>query len=117
MGSTGGTREGSTEPRRERLFWRVGVPLGLVAPAFALVPVEPLASLGYLALLLLPIGLLGGKMGDHGYVADADPRSIEGPTVDLAGNASPVGDRVGVVGWRVGVLGLASFVLIAVFFA
>lgn len=120
MGSlTGLLDDGPTDDRRERLVWELLVPIAILLPAYALVPFEPLASLGYLALVMLPVGIAGGILGEDRRAETVESRSLMGQTDhehgDTDGKIGP-GNRLTDFASSVGLLGLASFLLIAVLF-
>jgi len=120
MGSRAGGLNGTpTGERRERLVWELLVPLAVLLPAYALVPFEPMASLGYLVVVMLPVGIAGGILGEDRRAETVMSRSVMGQTDHEHGETdskiSP-GNRLTDFASSVGLLGLASFLLIGVLF-
>lgn len=108
-------REG---PHQDR-FWKYELPVLLLLPGYGLVAVDPMLSLGYLGALLIPIGIVGGILGEDRRAENVAAQASIGGT-DY-GHSETDGKMASTshltdFGANLGLLGFASFVLIAALF-
>ncbi|PSQ18534.1 hypothetical protein BRD00_04375 [Halobacteriales archaeon QS_8_69_26] len=119
MGSNDGHLVGLSDDQWTRLKWELLLPLVVLAPAYALVPDWPEVSLIYIGIVLLPIGIAGGILGEDRRAENAAARGVIGEADATHGDTDAKigpGNRWTDFASSVGLLGLGSFVLIAVLF-
>lgn len=117
MGSTDSLLDRG-DHRNQKIVRELLLPAIVLSPAYALAVVAPMTALGYLAALLVPVGIAAFFVGDVGPEDTVPQREsiTEVPTVRR------VDDRIGGTRFvnslsNLILMGLASFVLIAVLFA
>lgn len=106
--------------RRERLLWELVLPVLALTPAYALAPFAPMASLGLLCLVIVPIGVVGGLLGEDRRAENRIASGwFSGDTTHADNDAKMGGKPTRLKGFAssLGLLALVSFLVIAVVFA
>jgi len=105
--------------RRSRLVVELLLPLVVLSPAYVVAPNRPFVALGYLVVVMLPIGIAGGILGEDRRAENAAAGGMIGESFedhgDTDGKIGP-GDRLTDFASSLGLLALGSFVLIAILF-
>lgn len=105
--------------RSERLLWELLFPILALVPAYALAPFAPFASLGYLCLIVVPIAIVGGILGEDRRAENAvaaawfpgEPTHADNDA-KIGGTSTPFTEFAS----SVGILALLSFVVVGVVF-